>query len=221
MRILVVEDDPHLGSLLKASLEAECFSVDWAVTGTQGSFMARTNEYDIVLLDYMLPERDGREVCQDIRKSGRTCAILLLTVRSEIDQKVDLLNCGADDYLTKPYAFAELLARIRALLRRSQVNRSDILTHRDLCLDRQGQTVLLGKKEVYLTRKEFMLLEYFLLNQGKVVSRAILSEHVWDKTLDTFSNTIESHILNLRRKIDRQGMPSFISTIPGRGYKIG
>lgn len=221
MRILVVEDDPHLGSVLKASLEAECFSVDWAVTGTQGSYMARTNEYDVVLLDYMLPERDGREVCQDIRSSGRSCAILLLTVRSEVDQKVDLLNCGADDYLTKPYAFSELLARMRALLRRSQVNRPDILSYRDLRLDRQGQTLVLGDKEIYLTRKEFMLLEYLLLNQGKVVSRAMLSEHVWDKTLDTFSNTIESHILNLRRKIDRPGIPSLISTIPGRGYKVG
>ncbi len=221
MRILVVEDDPLLAEVLRARLEAECFAVDVAETGEKGSFLARTTEYDVVLLDYMLPGKDGRIVCEEIRASTHTPYILMLTVKSEIETKVELLNCGADDFLTKPYSFEELIARIRAILRRPKRVESNVLTYKHISLDPQKQVVLREGKEIYLTRKEFMLLEYLLRQMGNVVSRAALGEHVWDSDLDVFSNTIESHMLNLRKKIDRKGSKSLIQTLPGRGYKIG
>lgn len=220
VRILVVEDDPLLGQTLKSCLEAECFSVDLAVTGTQGSFLGRTNDYDLVILDYVLPEKDGRAVCEEIRKSGRTTRILFLTIQAEVQNKVEVLNLGADDYLTKPYSFAELLARVRALLRRPQEMEAEVLMHKYISINLRSQVALREQKEIYLTRKEFALLEYLLRQKGSVVSRAALAEHVWDSELDIFSNTIESHILNLRRKIDRKTSKSLIQTVPGRGYKM-
>jgi DNA-binding response OmpR family regulator len=144
----------------------------------------------------------------------------MLTVRTEIENKIDLLNLGADDYLTKPCSFDELVARIRALLRRPKTTQGEVLQYKDIRLNANAQTVTRGNKEIYLTRKEFMLLEYFLRNQGVVVSRTALAEHVWDAELDIFSNTIEAHILNLRRKIERKGVAKVIVTVPGRGYKI-
>jgi DNA-binding response OmpR family regulator len=220
MRILVVEDDHDIGTLLKTSLEAETFSIDWITDGEKGSFMARTNEYDAIILDFMLPKKDGKTICKEIRESGIKTPILMLTVRSTVEAKVDLLNTGADDYLTKPFSFQEVLARIRALLRRPPSMASTTLRVEDLELDTIKQKVNRGKKEIYLTRKEFALLEYLMRIPGVVVSRGMIMEHVWNAESDPFSNTIEAHILNIRKKIDNGHKQKLIHTLPGRGYTL-
>jgi DNA-binding response OmpR family regulator len=220
MRILVVEDEEGIASFLKAGLESEYFAVDIAEDGEKGSYLARTNEYDIIILDNMLPIKNGQEVCDDIRKSGKTTPIIMLSARSELGIKVDLLNRGADDYLTKPFSLEELLARIRALLRRPTALSSEVLSTDTLVVDTKQHSVKRGEKEIYLTKKEFMLLELLLKKKGTVVSRGTIMEHVWDMNVDPFSNTIESHILNLRKKIAIKGERELISTLPGIGYKI-
>lgn len=219
MRILVVEDDPQIRELVSGHLKALCFAVDSTDCGERGSYLARTNDYDVVLLDYILPKKDGRTICQEIRNHGKTTPIIMLSIRSEIDDKVDLLNLGADDYLAKPFSFDELHARIKAVLRRPTAIHSDIVTIRDITIDSNRQVVTRGNQEIYLTRKEFSLLEYLARHSGHVVSRGMIMEHVWDIECDPFSNTIEAHILNLRKKlgIQKQGL---IQTVPGRGYKI-
>lgn len=220
MRILLIEDNKEIINFLQKSLKAECYIVDVAEDGEKGSFLARTNEYDLVILDYILPQKDGLAVCKEIRKDGKTVPIIILTVKSEVEDKITLLNSGADDYLTKPFSFAELLARIKALLRRPKKVEKEVLKIDDLVVNTNGHTTKRGAKEIYLTRKEFTLLEYLIRNQGKVLSRGMLMEHVWDMEADPFSNTIESHILNLRRKIDFNGKKKLIHTVPGRGYKL-
>lgn len=220
MRILIIEDDKGISDFLKVSLENECFVVDTAEDGEKGSFLALTNDYDLIILDYILPKEDGHQVCEKIRKKGRTVPILILSVKSEVVTKVDILNIGADDYLTKPFSFEELLARIKALLRRPKQIESEVLKIDDLILDTKKHLVKRGKKEIYLTRKQFMLLEYLMKNQGMVLSRGMIMEHVWDMNTDPFSNTIEAHIRILRRKIDLPKRKKLIHTIPGIGYKI-
>ncbi|MFZ5365161.1 MAG: response regulator transcription factor [Patescibacteria group bacterium] len=220
MRILVVEDEKDIREFLKAGLESECFIVDTAEDGEKGSFLARTNDYDLVILDLIMPNKSGQEVCRDIREAGKNFPILVLSVQTEIPTKVELFNMGADDYLTKPYSIEELLARIRALLRRPRVIENEVLEFEDLTVDPKKHLVKRGQKEIYLTRKEFMLLEYLLKNKQQVLSRAMIMEHVWDVDADPFSNTIESHILSLRKKIDVKSKPKLIHTIPGRGYKL-
>lgn len=219
MRILVVDDEKKLLDFLKLSLEAEYFAVDVAQDGEKGSYMARTNEYDLLILDNILPDKTGLEVCKEVRTKGKTMPILILSVKSEATYKIELLNAGADDYLTKPFSLEELLARIKALLRRPKQIEGDILEINDLMLDTKSYLVKRGTKSVYLTRKEFTLLEYLMRNEGTVLSRGMILEHVWDMNADPFSNTIESHILSLRRKID-VGKKKLICTVPGRGYKI-
>jgi two-component system, OmpR family, response regulator len=220
MRILLVEDDKDIGQVLKMQLESECFAVDIASDGEQGSYMARTNVYDAVILDWVLPKKLGPEVCAEIRASGKTMPIIFLTVSSEVASKVQALELGADDYLTKPFSFQELLARLRAVLRRPTQMTSDTLSVEDLTMDVSRQTVQRQQEEIHLTRKEFMLLEYLLRNKGSVISRAELLEHVWDSSVDIFSNTIESHIVSLRRKLNDSRRKQLIHTISGRGYKI-
>jgi DNA-binding response OmpR family regulator len=221
MRMLVIEDDADIRETLRSNLEAECFAVDTAEDGEQGIYLAKTNEYDVVVLDCMLPKADGRSVCQAIRTSRKGPYIIMLSVKTETPFKVDLLNLGADDYLSKPFSFEELLARIRALLRRPKLIQSETMSVGEVVLETRSQTVWRAGKEVYLTRKEYMLFEYLLRNKGGVVTRSMLAEHVWDSNLDTFSNTIESHILNLRKKLDGKRKESIIQTITGRGYRIG
>lgn len=220
MRILIVEDEKKVRDVLKKGLEAECFSVDEATDGEKGLSLARINDYDLLILDNMLPKKTGMEICQELRASGKSLPILILSVKSETTTKVELLNAGADDYLIKPFSFAELLARVHALLRRPKQMAQEILVSLDLKLDSKQHIVTLGGEDVYLTRKEFMLLEYLMRNPGVVLSRAMLMEHVWDMNTDPFSNTIESHVLSLRRKIEQDGQPKFIQTIPGRGYRF-
>jgi DNA-binding response OmpR family regulator len=220
MRILIIEDEEGIAKFLQAGLESEYFAVDVAEDGERGSYLGRTNDYDIIVLDNMLPKKDGAQVCDEIRKAGKTTPIIMLSARAELGVKVELLNKGADDYLTKPFSFEELLARIRALLRRPIALSSEILTVDDLVMDTKQHITKRDDKEIYLTKKEFMLLELLMKKQGSVVSRGAMMEHVWDMNVDPFSNTIESHILNLRKKIATKGKKDLISTLPGIGYKI-
>lgn len=221
MRLLVIEDNADIIDYLKPSLKAEGFTIDTASDGQTGSYMARTNGYDLIILDNILPGKNGLEVCKEIREEGNDVPILLLSVRSEIEAKVKLLNAGADDYITKPFSFGELLARIRALLRRPKTIEGSVLTIDGVVIDIVGHTVKYGQKEIKLTPKEFSLLEYLMKNRGKVLTRGTIMEHVWDSDVDPFSNTIETHILNLRRKIRHVCKKDYICTIPGVGYKVG
>jgi len=220
MKILLIDDDEAIRNFLKSALESECFEVDLAEDGEKGSFLSRTNDYDVIVCDYSLPKKNGQQICEEIRKDGKDTPILMLSVEGESHLKADLLNSGADDYLTKPFSLEELLARIRALLRRPNQIKNDILKIDDLIIDTKKHVVKRGEKIIYLTMKEFMLLEYLIRSKGAVQSRAIILEHVWDMNADLFSNTIEAHISNLRRKIDTKGKKKLIHTIPGRGYKI-
>lgn len=220
MRALVVDDEEELREVLADNLRTLCFAVDTAADGTEGSYLARTNSYDIILLDNMLPEKSGVAVCSDIRNTGKNVPIIVLSVLSDSWRKVELLNAGADDYLVKPFSFDELSARIRALLRRPTDVIGDVFQLDDLVLDTKQQSVKRAGKGVYLTRKEFTLLEYLMRHPGVVLSRGMILEHVWDILSDPFSNTIESHIRGLRKKLELPGTRKLIYTIPGRGYKV-
>ncbi|MDP2598789.1 MAG: response regulator transcription factor [Candidatus Liptonbacteria bacterium] len=220
MRILLIEDERGVIDFLKPGLEAEPFVIDVAEDGERGSYLARTNEYDAIILDNILPKKNGLMVCKEIRGAKKDMPILVLSVKSETVTKIEFLNAGADDYLIKPFSLEELRARIRALLRRPKEIQSEILALDDLVIDTRRCLVRRGKRDVHLTRKEFMLLEYLLKHKGVVLSRGMIMEHVWDMSVDPFSNTIESHILSLRKKIDFSGKRKLIRTVSGRGYKI-
>ena len=220
MRILLVEDEQQIYDFLKMSLEAECFVVDTAQDGEKGSYLGRTENYDLIILDNMLPGKDGLHVCKEIRESGKVCPILILSVRSETTTKIDLLNAGADDYLIKPFSLQELLARVRALLRRPQRIEKAVVRIGELALDSQTHIVTYGEKEIVLTRKEFILLEFLMKNANNVLSRGMILEHVWDMSVDPFSNTIESHIMALRKKLEAGKSGKLIFTVPGIGYKL-
>jgi DNA-binding response OmpR family regulator len=219
MRILIVEDDTNLIDQLKKNLEAQTFAVDIARNGTDGSYLARVNDYDIIILDNLLPKKSSTEVCRDIRSANKTTPIIIVSETTDIKEKIALLHEGADDHMVKPFSFDELLARIRAILRRPAIKHKPILDIDVVKLDCHNQQVTRGEKRVYLTRKEFALLEYLMRNKGSVVSRGMIMEHVWNDETDPFSNTIESHILNLRKKIDSKRR-RLIHNVPGRGYKI-
>lgn len=220
MNVLIVEDDKEIVSSLTPQLKERGFVVDVTFDGEEGLGKAEKNNYDIIILDKGLPKKDGLEVCSSIRAAGKHTPILILSVKSEIDTKTDLLNAGADDYMTKPFSFKELIARINALLRRPEKVEHTILRIGDLTVDIEGRAVARGNKKLHLTTKEFFLLEYFLRNRGKALSRQEILEHVWDINADPFTNTIETHLVNLRKKIDGKNGKKVIHTIPGVGYKI-
>ncbi len=220
MRILIIEDDTEVRRSLEIALKSESFVVDSAKDGRDGSYLARTNEYDLIILDNVLPYKLGIDVCREIRASGKTTPILLLSVKSDPEEKAALLNAGVDDYITKPHSHKELLARIRALTRRGPEIRSAVMQAGDLTLDTTTYEVRRGKSPIYLTLKEFSLLELLMKNKGKVVSRGAILEHVWDIDGNPLSKTIETHIVNLRKKLEKGKQTRLIYNIPGRGYKI-
>lgn len=220
MRLLVIDDDQELANSLKVCLQNKGFVVDLAHNGDQASFLGRTNHYDLILLDLVLPKKNGLDVCKEIKAEEKNVPILVLSAKTETPTKIELLNAGADDYLTKPFSFEELLARIRAILRRPPEIVGEVIKVGPLSLDTKKRLVLKNEKNIILTRKEFSLLEYLMRNPGIVLSRKIILEHVWDVNADPFSNTLETHILNLRKKIDIRRRQKLIQTVPGEGYKI-
>jgi len=220
MKILLVEDDTDTRSYVKTRLEEKGYVVEEAIDGKRGLFLAKTESYDMILLDYGLPEKNGFEICQELRGCGLNAPIIMISVIGEIPHKVRGLTIGADDYLTKPFFFDELHARIQTVLRRPPVRQCPVRSVGDLTIDLNRQRVSRGEHPIYLTKKEFALLEYLARNPGDIVSRGSITEHVWDSDIDPFSNTIETHILNLRKKIDSGRRKKLIHSIPGRGYKV-
>jgi len=220
MRVLIVEDEAEIASFIKKGLEAEGYSVDAAGDGKKGLDLARINDYDLIVLDIMLPEKDGLEVCRELRKEKTNVLVLILSVKSDSSVKVEALDAGADDYLTKPFSFEELLARIRALQRRGKTIMGPKLKVEDLEMDTAAHKVFRAGKLINLSKKEFSLLEYLMRNQGVVLTRAMILEHVWDMNADPFTNTVDVHIMELRDKIDEGHRKKFIQTVRGTGYKI-
>jgi len=200
-------------------LEAESYVVDEASDGERGSYFARINKYDLILLDNVLPNKMGKQVCREIRDAGIQSPILLLSAKADVDSKIDLLNTGADDYLTKPFSFEELKARIKSLSRRPQVIEDVVLNYSGISLNSSTHDVNIKRKKVYFTKKEFGLLELLMKNSGRIVTRSTIMESVWDINADPFSNTVETHIRNIRKKIGDKNK-RIITNIPGRGYKF-
>lgn len=220
MRILVIEDEKKIADFIKRGLKEEGYAVDIAHDGEEGHFMAKTNEYDLILLDLMLPKMDGLEVCRALKKEGVHVPIIMLTAKDAVKDKVAGLDSGADDYLTKPFAFEELLARARAIFRKKGSSVTEPIKIDDLVMDIITHKVTRAGKEIELTSKEYSLLEYLMRNEGKVVTRTMISEHVWDADFDTFTNVIDVYINYLRKKIDIGNRKKLIHTIRGRGYII-
>lgn len=224
MKILIIEDDKDTLAYLKERLEERCFAVDMATTGKEGIRLAKANDYDLILLDYGLPEKNGFTVCNEIRTQEnhqrRSTPIIMISVNDDTSNIINGLNGGVDDYIAKPFFFDELYARMQAVLRRPTLSHKTTFTLDDLVLDSTTQQVSRGKTSIYLTKKEFGLLEYLLRNKGAVVSRGAITEHVWDMNVDSSSNTIEMHVLNLRKKIDTPRKKKLIHNVPGRGYKV-
>jgi len=220
MRILIIEDEGKIAAFLKRGLKEEGYAVDVAADGEQGYFLASTQDYDLIILDLMLPGLDGLSLCRKLRAEGNEARILVLTVRDKVGDKVQGLNAGADDYLTKPFAFEELLARVRALLRKREAGPPTKLQVADLTMDLLAHKVLRSGREIELTAKEFALLEYLIRNVGIVATRTMIAEHVWDVNFDTFTNVIDVYMSYLRDKIDRDFPDKLIQTVRGRGYTI-
>src|SRR6202011_526764 len=221
MRILLIEDEPKVSALVKRGLTAERYAVDITADGREGLEFTETYPYDLILLDLMLPSLSGVEVLQLIRRTNQYVPILVLTARDSVDDKVKLFEIGADDYLTKPFAFAELLVRVKALLRRGPVNRSSTLRIGDLELDRLTQQVKRGGKRIELTAKEYSLLEYLMQNPERVLSRNMIIEHVWDQSFDGITNIVDVYVRHLRAKVDDPFDHKLIHTVRGVGYSIG
>jgi DNA-binding response OmpR family regulator len=221
MRVLLIEDDRKAAKLLAKGLHEEGFVVDVAPTGETGEEQAFVNEYDVIVLDWLLPGKDGIAVCQALRARDLTTPILMLTARHSLADRVSGLSTGADDYLTKPFAFAELLARIRALLRRARVARPPILRVTDLTLDPASRKVTRGGVKIGLTSKEYTILEVLMQNAGETVSRTRLVERVWDEASEVLDNLVDVHVSHLRKKIDREPGSSLIQTVRGFGYRLG
>jgi heavy metal response regulator len=219
MRILVIEDERRVRSFLERGLVEAGFAVDVAADGETGSNLARVHPYDAIVLDLMLPKRDGLSVLAELRAAGRATPVLVLSARDEVDDRVRGLDAGADDYLAKPFSFAELLARLRALLRRGTA-RPSLLEIGDLRVDLVAHRAERGGQRLDLTAKEFALLEYLARHAGEVVTRTMISEHVWDMNFDSFSNVIDVYIRYLRKKIDEPFEKKLIHTRRGVGYVL-
>lgn len=220
MRILLAEDDPRVASFIRRGLKEEHYAVDVAPDGEQALFLAQTGEYDLIILDLMLPKKSGLEALRFLRTEKISTPVLILTAKDKPADKVTGLDAGADDYLTKPFGFEELLARIRALLRRRGDMTPTALRVADLEMDTLRHRVTRKGKDIPLTNREYALLEYFMRHANQVVTRSMLAEHVWEHDFDTFSNVIDVHIARLRRKIDDDFSPKLLQTLRGSGYKL-
>lgn len=220
MKVLIVEDDIDMAEVVRVELTTKSHVVDIANNGADGSFLGRSYEYDAIILDNSLPNKNGLRVCQEIRTSGKSTPILFLSVTDDVETKVAAFENGADDYVTKPFSLAELSARLNALARRPTGIRSTVLKVDNLTLNIERQTVERAGVPLHFTRKEFNLLKYLMLHKGIVVSRSLIMEYVWTIESDPFSNTVESHIRNIRKKLMSKRQPNMILNLPGRGYVI-
>jgi len=221
MRVLLIDDDRKLTRLLARALEEEDLTVDVAYTAASGDRMAGAGPYDVIVLDWMLPDRDGITVCRALRERGITVPVLILSARVSPEDRVAGLNAGADDYLTKPFEFDELLARLHALRRRSSRTRDTVLRVADLTLDPRSHRVTRRGLTINLTPKEYAILEVLMRQAGEVVTRARLGERVWESEQDSLTNLVDVHVSHLRRKVDGRGGAPLIHTIRGRGYLVG
>lgn len=219
MRILVIEDEKKVASFIKRGLEQESYAVDIVSDGEEGQHYADINEYDVIILDIMLPKKGGLDVLKDLKASGVKAPVLLLTARDTVEDRVKGLNLGADDYLTKPFAFEELLARIRALMRRGTAA-SPVLRFEDLSLDQSTRKAKRGEIEAELTVKEYALLEYLLRNPNRVLTRTLIAEHVWDQSFDNETNVVDVYINHLRANVDNDPEKRLIHTVRGVGYVL-
>ncbi len=220
MRILIVEDEVRLAEVIKNGLIEEGFAVDMAHDGEDGQYLAESEKYDLIMLDIMLPKLDGITLCKNLRAQKITTPILMLTAKTTLEDKIVGLDSGADDYLAKPFAFLELRSRINALIRRSNNNISSTLIFDDLTLDPLKHTCIRNKKNISLTPKEFSILEFLLRHPNEVVTRTMLTEHVWDYNFDGMSNVVDVFVASLRKKINLNSAVKLIQTIHGVGYKI-
>jgi len=218
MKILVVEDEERVAQFIQKGLKEEGHAVDVSYDGEDGGFLAEVNDYDLIILDLMLPKKNGLQTCKEIRDHGVNTPVLMLTARDSVEDKVRGLDAGADDYLPKPFAFEELLARVRALLRRQSESKTPTLKIADLELDPMSRQVTRSGKPIRLTTKEYALLEYLLRNPKKVLSRTLIGEHVWDMNFDPESNVIDVYVSHLRTKVDKGFEPPLIHTLRGQGY---
>lgn len=219
MRILVIEDEKKVASFIKRGLEQESYAVDLAHNGVDGEHFAKSFEYDAIVLDIMLPMKAGLDVLKDIKAAGVKAPVLLLTARDSVDDRVKGLDHGADDYLTKPFAFEELLARLRALMRRGGQGAA-MLKYADLTLDPATRKAKRGDEDIELTVKEYALLEYLIRNPERVLSRALIAEHVWDQSFDSETNVVDVYINHLRAKVDKDAPKKLIHTVRGVGYVL-
>lgn len=220
MRILLVEDERKLAAVIKRGLKEVHYAVDHAENGDDGLFVAESNPYDLIILDIMLPGKDGIFICRQLRKNQNDTPILMLTARDDVEDKIIGLDSGADDYLTKPFSFPEFLAHVRALLRRKNTKKSTLLKVADLELDQLTRKVYRTGKEIELTPTEYSLLEYFMLNVGQVLTRTMISEHVWSEDFDAFSNVINVYVNHLKRKVDHSHPKQLIHSLRGVGYVL-
>jgi DNA-binding response OmpR family regulator len=220
VRILLVEDEPASAQMLAKGLREQSYAIDIASDGDAATYQAEINDYDLIILDLLLPRKDGLTVCRELRSKGGSVPILMLTALDAVSDRITGLDAGADDYLVKPFDFHELLARVRALLRRGPALHPDRIEVADLVIETRGRIVERAGRQLKLTAREYALLEYLARRQGEVVTRAEIAEHVWDESFDPFSNLIEVYVQRLRRKVDDGFVPHLIITRRGEGYTL-
>jgi DNA-binding response OmpR family regulator len=220
MRILLIEDERQLAAVIKRGLQEEGYAVDATFDGDEGQYYAENTAYDLIILDVMLPKKNGLDVCRDLRMIKVYTPILMLTARDKVRDKVDGLDCGADDYMVKPFAFPELLARIRAIRRREEGNKNPLISIGDLTLDPASRIVKKKGREIPFTTKEFAMLEFFMRNPGTMLTRGALEQHVWDYEFDSGSNIVDVYVRRIRNKIGAAGRRGPIETVRGAGYRM-